>query len=72
MDLVLSKYTLRALTGQSDLSSTSELSNMVLRAGITTGLMESGPSEANWFLARNTGEEETVTSDQFLLEETEG
>ena len=44
---------------------------MVVRAGITTGLMESGPSEANWFLARNAGEGETVTYDQFLLEETE-
>ena len=44
---------------------------MVVRAGITTGLMESGPSEANWFLARKAGEGETVTSDQFLLEETE-
>ena len=44
---------------------------MVVRVGITTGLMESGPSEANWFLARNAGEGETVTSDQFLLEETE-
>ena len=43
---------------------------MVVRAGITTGLMELGPSEANWFLARNAGEGETVTSDQFLLEET--
>ena len=70
MDLVLSK-TLRALTGISDLSSTSELSNMVERAGITTSFMESGPSEANWFLARNAGKGETVTSEQFLLEETE-
>ena len=43
---------------------------MAVRAGITTGFMESGPSEANWFLARNAGRE-TVTSDQFLLEETE-
>ena len=32
---------------------------MVVRAGITTDLMESGPSEANWFLARNAGEEES-------------
>ena len=63
MDLVLSKQTLRALTGQSELSSTSELSNMVVRAGITTGFMESGLFEANWFLVRNAGEEETVTSD---------
>ena len=60
-----------SLTGQSDLSSTSELSNMVVSAGITTGFMESGPPKANWFLARNGGEGETVTSDQFLLEETE-
>ena len=42
----------------------------MVRAGITTGFMESGPSEANWFLVRNAGEGETVTSDQFLLEET--
>ena len=44
---------------------------MVVRAGITSGLMELGPSKASWFSARNAGEGETVTSDQFLLEETE-
>ena len=44
---------------------------MVVRAVITSGFIESGPSEANWFLAKNAGEGETVTSDQFLLEETE-
>ena len=53
---VLSKLKRRALTGQSDLSELSDLSQVAARAGITTEATLSGPSLVSWFFERKLSE----------------